>query len=350
MQRRTFLQKTGMGLLGLGLGMTGFPCIASGAKGELVVYAWYQNFLRKVIPDFEKETGIKVKNLGGYSKDDEWWAKLQVGESFDFIIPGGNRVETAITAGLLQPLDLSKLPNYQNLEERVQNIPEFMSAGKHYVVPFTQVIYSLFYNTNQFSQPPESWKVCWDEKYKGKITMNDRARQTIAIASLILGDDPNNPTKWEETKKLLLEQKPLVLKYWTDHQATMEMLARQEAWIGMFTDGRTRMAKQMGAPVAVHIPNEGAMMLIDSFAIPSTAKNVEEAYTFINFLLKPESALLEMELMHYDSMNKLARAELSEERKQSFNLSNIDKLVLLKDVSPALKQRLDELWLEIKLG
>ena len=112
---------------------------------------------RKLIPEFEKETGIRVNNVGGYSKDDEWWAKVQTGESFDIIVPGGNRVPNGIAAGAFNKIDLSKVPNYANLFERVQKVPDFMKDGDHYVVPMSQVIYAMFYNTNHFATAPESW-------------------------------------------------------------------------------------------------------------------------------------------------------------------------------------------------
>ena len=99
MGRRKFLAGTGAMIGGAGLATLGFPSIVSGAKGEITLYAWYQVVFRKLIPLFEEETGIRVNNVGGYSKDDEWWAKVQTGESFDIIVPGGNRVPNGIAAG-----------------------------------------------------------------------------------------------------------------------------------------------------------------------------------------------------------------------------------------------------------
>ncbi len=348
--RRKFLAKAGTALGGAGVATLGFPAIVSGAKGEIVLYAWYQTVFRELIPKFEADTGIRVNNIGGYSKDDEWWAKLYAGESFDIIVPGGNRVENGIAAGVFTPIDLSKVPNYGNLFDRVQNIPEFMSGGKHYVVPMSQVIYAMFYNTNKFPSPPESWMAAWDPASKGKIIMNDRARQTVAVASLVLGDDPNHPQNWDDTKKLLIEQKKYILKYWTDHKATTEMLVREQAYIGMFTDGRIRRAMHENAPVRPHIPKEGAMYLLDSLAIPSTAKNPEAAHAFINWMLEPESSAGITEKLFYDAMNSKAKPKIAANILETFDLPNQDKLVLLRDVPPDLKRRIDELWLEVKLS
>lgn len=350
MGRRKFLTDTGAMIGGAGLATLGFPSIVSGAKGEITLYAWYQVVFRKLIPLFEEETGIRVNNVGGYSKDDEWWAKVQTGESFDIIVPGGNRVPNGIAAGAFTRIDLSRIPNYANLFERVQKLPDFMKDGDHYVVPLSQVIYAMFYNTKHFKTAPESWYAAWDEAQKGKVLMNDRARQTIAIASLMLGDDPNKPTKWDETRNLLMDQKKYILKYWTDHKATTEMLVREQAYVGMFTDGRIRRAIDAGAPVRPHIPKEGAMYLVDSLAIPSTAKNPEEAHVFINWMLKPEVSAALSETIFYDAMNSKSKPNIPPEILETFKLPNQDKLVILKDVPPATKKRLDELWLEVKLS
>ena len=166
----------------------------------------------------------------------------------------------------------------------------------------------------------------------------------------MLGDDPNAPTMWDETKSLLMDQKKHILKYWTDHKATTEMLVREQAYVGMFTDGRIRRAKYEGAPVRPHIPSEGAMMLMDTLAIPATAKNPEGAHEFVNWMLRPESSAAITEKLFYDAMNSKADPKLEPDMKSTFDMPNQDKLVLLKNVPPDLKRRLDELWLEVKLS
>lgn len=349
LNRRSFLTKSAVTVGLTGLTALSAPNIARAGKGEITLYANYQTVFRKLIPKFEADTGISVNNVGGYSKDDEWWAKLQAGESFDIIVPGGNRAPNGIAAGLFRKLDLSQIPNYDNLYERVKNIPDFKQGEDYYVVPMSQVIYAMFYNTNHFKRPPESWYAAWDSSLSGKIIMNDRARQTVAIASLMLGDDPNNPIKWDETRDLLLEQKKIILKYWTDHKSTTEMLIREQAYTGMFTDGRIRRAMFEDAPVRPHIPKEGTMYVLDTLAIPASGKNPEGAHAFINWMLKPESSAGLTETLFYDSMNTEAQPKLQPDILETFDLPNQDKLVLVKDLAPDLQNRIEELWLEVKL-
>ncbi|MCM8747245.1 hypothetical protein NET03_11995 [Thermomicrobium sp. CFH 73360] len=61
---------------------SGAPTVSSGSGGKLVVYSWYQKWIKEqAIPAFEQETGITVTYLGAYASNDEWWAKLPAGES-----------------------------------------------------------------------------------------------------------------------------------------------------------------------------------------------------------------------------------------------------------------------------
>jgi len=350
--RREMLKKAGLSIACIGAGgavVGGFPGILRASKREVVVYAWYTPVMRKLIPKFEKETGIRVKNLGGYSKDAEWFAKVKTGESFDFIIPGSNYAITAIKAGMFNPLDLSRIPNYKNCGS-ARYMPEFMKDGRVYVAPWTRVIYAMVYNTKHIKETPDSWKVCWDPKYKGKISMNDRAILQVAIAALVLGDDPNNPQKWDDIRRILIEQKDLVIKYWTDHTAAMEMFSRGDAWVGMHTDGRVRRWMRKNAPVSYTLPKEGACYVMDTMAIPVTSKNPEMGHEFINFCLKPESGITEMTELGYLAMNEEAVKQLPEDIKSIFELPKDAKMILLKAPPPELTAKMEKLWLEVKMS
>jgi spermidine/putrescine transport system substrate-binding protein len=131
----------------------------------------------------------------------------------------------------------------------------------------------------------------WDEAYKGKITAQDNALARVGGTAVYLDDDPFNPTKWDEIRDALFEQKELIQKYWKDYQAGMEMFINEEAVVGQLTDGRTRMGAGLGGPMLWTVPEEGALVEVDTFAIPKVAKNPEGAHQFIDFLYRPENQL-----------------------------------------------------------
>jgi spermidine/putrescine transport system substrate-binding protein len=331
-------------------GNAGFYVNRNQDAGEITIYTWYQNWVDAVVPLFEEETGIKVNQIGTYSANDEWWARLNAGETFDFFMPTTDWVERAMKADLLLPLEMDQVTNLEHIEEDYQQHEIYQKDGNTYAVPFTRVYYSLTYNTNEFAEAPTSWAVTWDEAYKGKITMQDNALARIGTTALYLGDDPFNPTKWDEIQDKLLEQKELVTKYWKDYQLGMEMFINEEAVVGQLSDGRTRMGASLGGPMAWTVPEEGCLLEIDTFAIPRSAENPEGGLKFLNFLHQPDIIQMEMETMGYDTVNATAHSQLDPELESGFAAPEGSKTSLTRDLDPQIRSRIEEMWTEVQLS
>lgn len=319
-------------------------------NGEVTIYTWYQNWIDEMIPKFEEETGITVNLIGTYSANDEWWARLNAGETWDFFIPTTDWVERAMKADLLHPLDMDQFTNLENVEEDFRAREVYQKDGETFAMPFTRVYYCLTYNTDEFAEAPTTWGVTWDEAYKGKITVQDNALARIGTTALYLGDDPFNPGDWDAIQASLLEQKELVSKYWKDYQLGMEMFINEEAIVGQLSDGRTRMGAELGAPIAWTVPEEGCLLEVDTFAIPKSAKNPENGMKFLDFLHRPENMQREMELMGYDTVNATAHAQLDPEVEKGFAAPEGAQLSLTRDLDPQVRSRMEELWTEVQLA
>lgn len=318
-------------------------------QGEISIVNFYEPFIAEVIPMFTEETGIKVNKLGTTSSNDQWWARLAAGEEIDFLIASVDWLQRGMSADMFLPIDRELVPNTDNLLAEFQEHEAVTKDGQQYGSPAFRVYYSMCYNTNEFSEAPTSWDVTWDEQYSGKISLHDNTIARIGTTALVLDDDPLNPTKWDEITEKLLEQKPLVLKYWTDYQNGMELFANEEALVGQLTAGRTRMAMAEGAPINWTVPEEGCMTFLDNYVVPATAKNPEGGMAFINFLQQPEIAATEMKMMHYDSVNEAARESLDAELLKTFELPENANLVLTTDIAPDVRSKMDEVWTEVKL-
>ncbi|MGH9581016.1 MAG: extracellular solute-binding protein, partial [Terriglobales bacterium] len=119
---------------------------------------------------------------------DELVAKLRGGSAanYDVISPSSD-VATLITrSGLAAPLDLARIPAYQQLSPSLRALPLVKDGGKVYGVPFTWGPNPLLYDTTVFPHPPESWSVLWDPKYRGKISVWDDL-STLYMAAQVLG-------------------------------------------------------------------------------------------------------------------------------------------------------------------
>lgn len=358
--RRAFLKTAAAGAAGASalstalaqasMGEPGFYVNLNQTAGELAVYAWYQGWLDEVIPRFEDETGIKVTNLGAYSTNSEWWARLNAGESFDFFIPTTDWMQRAMRAGLLLELDVDQIPNISNLFADYQAKDTYQQDGEVYAIPYSRLLFCLGYNTNEFPEAPTSWSVTWDEQYRGKITMESSAQARVGTTALYLGDDPFDPADWDAIRDALLEQKDLVLKYWTDYQNSMEMFVNEEVLAGEISDGRARMAMAAGGAVNWTVPEEGCLAFVDTFAVPKAAQNPENAHRFIDFLLRPDITAIQMEMMNYDTVNEAALAELEPEFAEQLSSSTDANIVITEDIDPQVRTRMDELWTEVELA
>jgi spermidine/putrescine-binding protein len=319
-------------------------------NGEVNTYTWYEPWLDEILPMFEEETGITVNRLGTYSRNDEWWARLQAGDDFDFFLPSADWAERALKADLLQPLDLEQIPNTENLAEDFREIEALTRDGQQYAQAFAREIYSLAWNTEVITEGPTSWEITWDEQYKGRMTLYDQASARVGTTALYLGQDPFNPDDWDAIREAMTEQHELISKYWVDYQVGMEMFINKEVDLGQISDGRVRMANGLGATLAFTVPEEGALVALDTLAIPSAAKNVENAHKLIDFIQRPDINALQMTIMGYDSANQAAHETLEPEVEETFAIPEGSNLVVLRDFDPQVRTQMEELWTEVQLS
>src|SRR5713226_783331 len=165
---------------------------------------------------FEQSHHCKV--VAAYmGSSDELVAKLRGGSAsnYDVISPSSDVATSIVRAAMAAPLDLSKIPSYGQLSARLRDSPLVRANGQVYGVPFMWGPNPLLYDTTVFAQPPDSWAIFWDPKYKGKISVWDDL-STVYLAAQILGFDKPDPSRLynltdeqlDAVKKKLIELKP----------------------------------------------------------------------------------------------------------------------------------------------
>jgi spermidine/putrescine-binding protein len=351
--RREFLKTTGALAGAMAAGVLSVPVYGSSDR-ELIVYAWYTNVMQKVMAMYEKETGAKVAFLGSYGGNPIWWTKMVAGEVWDFFLPSDGWLQRAARSGLLEPINLDKIPNFRNLSEEGQKITRTALSyeGKIYGLPWTLVINPLTWNEKRILKTPDSWSILWDKVYDGKISMKDEAQLAVMVAALYTGQDPNNISDWNRIKEALMAQRKLIKKYWNTHEEMAELMATETAWLSQYNDGRVRQLQKRGIPVNYTVPKEGAPATIDCMAIPKKAKNKEEAHRFMDFLLRGEVMLIQMQDIGYVTFNTASYQLASDEIRKSHALPKdwFDRLYWRTFVPPEIQQRMDTIWMEVKMG
>ncbi len=291
--------------------------VSISAAEKVYVYNWTEYIPEAVLRQFTKETKIKVIYTT-YDSNETMYAKLKLvrGEGYDVVFPSTYFVNKMSREGMLQPLDHSMIPNIGELDSAV--LDKEFDPGNVYSVPYMWGSTGIAVNTDIIDAAMvTSWRDLWSSEYKGQLLLQDDMREVFHMALKIKGHSSNtrDPKEIEAAYNLLKELMPNVLLFNSD-SPRLPYLAG-EVNIGMIWNGEAWMAQEENPSIKYVYPAEGANFWIDSFAIPRGAKNIGNAHKFIDFMLRPDIAVLCVEENGFASPVTAALPLLSEEVRQS---------------------------------
>jgi spermidine/putrescine transport system substrate-binding protein len=273
-------------------------------SGQLNFYNWSDYIAEDTIPNFEQEFGVRVV-YDNYSSNDTLLAKLQSGASgYDIVVPSDYMVATMLELDLLQEIDLDNIPNIENLYPRFREEP--FDPGNRYSVPWQWGTTGVGYNTERVPDFTPTWDMMWNEQYRGRITMLTEIRDIFAVAFFRLGYDINTTDEAQinEAKEMLIEQKPLLKRYTSD--TYIDELAANDSWLSHGYSGDVFQAIEENEAVDYAIPEEGAVIWVDSMCIPKDAPNKYTAEVFMDYVLRPEVGAAISNYVYYASPNEAA--------------------------------------------
>jgi spermidine/putrescine-binding protein len=273
-------------------------------EGELYVYNWADYIGKKTIKRFEDQTGIKV-TYDFFDNIDTMLAKVGSGNSgYDVTFPTSINVQPMLARGLIQPLDLSLIPNVVNLGPEWQN-PSY-DPGNAHSVPYMWWTTGVAYDKQKVDGKLTSWSALWDPKYSGKLAMLDDYRECFSAALIRLGYDINttDDAKLDEALALLQEQKPLLRTYSTDD---IGVLSTGDAWIMHAWGADVSQVQEERPSVTYYLPSEGGVRGSDTMVILAGAQHPVAANLFINFMLDAEVAAANTNYIGYMGPNEAAK-------------------------------------------
>jgi spermidine/putrescine transport system substrate-binding protein len=295
--RRHFLGVTGLGaataVLGAAMpGLRSRPARAAGHIGDRVVLATWPNYHDpENFEIFTDQTGAFVQ-VNVFGSNEEMLAKLQAGGSgWDVFVPTNYTITTYVSEDLIEPLDVSKLPNY----DAGAFDPRFADAGTVdgvlYAVPKNWGTTGYAVNTSHDGgRPLTTWKDFWDrtmEDFSGRTMVHDYQLTTIGNALKYFGYSFNSvdPKELADAERLLLDVKPHLFAISSDYQPAMRS---GDAWLTMCWTGDGKQLNADIPEIAYVLGKEGGEIWSDYYAIPKGAPHREAAYALINFMLDPE--------------------------------------------------------------
>ena len=269
--------------------LTVFFTQAFAAENTLNVYAWSGEVPDFAIQQFEKETGIKV-NFSTYDSNEVMYAKLKADKSngYDLVEPSSYYLDRMRRQNMLLELDKTKLTNFKNLNSLFLN--QAYDPTSSYSVPFIWGLTGIFVNKEYHDAGLiKRWSDFWDKKYADQIMMLDDSREVFSIALRTLGysANDNNP---EHIKQAYLKLKELLPNIKIFNSAPISILIDEDATIGMVYNADLNKARKENSQLEFIYPKDGFVIWVDNFAIPRTAPHRENAYKFLNFLLRADVA------------------------------------------------------------
>ncbi len=280
---------------------------------QVIVYNWGEYIDPEVLDLFEKETGIDVI-YEEYETNEIMYPKIQSGAiAYDVVCPSDYMVQRMIQNDLLAEINFDHIPNYKYIDKTyLEHAREFDPENK-YCVPYLYGTVGILYNKNFVDEPIDSWSCLWDEKYKDSILMQDSVRDAFGVTLKYLGYSLNS-TDLDElsaAKQLLIDQKPLVQAYVIDQ--VRDKMIGNEAAIGVIYSGEAHYTKSENPNLEYVIPKEGSNLWIDGWVIPKNAKHKENAEKFIDFLCRPDIALMNFNYTTYSVPNTELRNLITDE-------------------------------------
>ncbi|CAM3966809.1 spermidine/putrescine ABC transporter substrate-binding protein PotF [Rahnella victoriana] len=345
---------------------------ASAEEKTLHIYNWSDYIAPNTVPDFQKETGIKVV-YDVFDSNEVLEGKLMAGSTgFDLVVPSASFLERQLAAGVFQPLDKSKLPNYKNMDPELLKMVAQHDPGNKYAIPYLWATTGIGYNVDKVKAilgkdaPVDSWDLVLKpenlEKLKScGVSFLDAPAEIYATVLNYLHLDPNSTKASDYTgaaNDLLLKLRPNI-RYFHSSQYINDLangdICVAIGWAGdvMQASNRAKEAKN-GVNVAYSIPKEGALAFFDVFAIPADAKNLDEAYQFLNYLMEPKVIAQISNTVYYASGNKAATPLVNEEVRNNPGIyppADVQaKLFTLKVQDPKIDRVITRSWTKVKTG
>jgi spermidine/putrescine transport system substrate-binding protein len=294
--RRHFLGITGLGAA-TAVMASSMPMLAgvaraqAGAIGDRVSMATWPNYFEPAnLETFASQLGAAVE-ISVFGSNEEMLAKLQAGGTgWDVFVPTNYTITTYVDLDLIQPLDLSRLPNFEPSHFVKRFSEAGMVNGKVYAVPKNWGTTGFVVNRDKISSNPTTWKEFWDlskTSATSRVVVHDYQLTTIGNALKYFGYSFNSvdPKELADAEKLLVEVKPHLFAITSDIQPGMRS---GDAWMSMAWTGDGLQLHRDIAEIDYVLGREGGELWSDYYAIPKSAPHLDAAYALINFLLDPE--------------------------------------------------------------
>jgi len=312
---------------GTGSGAADKAGTGSGGGKVLNLYIWSDYLAPNTLPDFEKQTGIKV-HVAYFDANETLETKLLAGSSgYDIVVPTASYFERQIKAGVYLPLDKSKLPNLKNMDPQLMSKVALHDPDNAHGIIYMWGTNGIGYNEKMIRElmpdaPLDSWRMVFDPAVASKvakcgISVLDSPAEMMRGVYSYLGKDPNsqNPDDLAQAEAVLLKIRPYIRNI--NSSEYIEALANGDLCLAVGYNGDVMQARDRareankGVEIKYAVPKEGSILWFDMLAIPKDAPDPDSAYAFMNYIMTPQVVADISNFKRYANANAAAQPLVS---------------------------------------
>ncbi|MBL8584049.1 MAG: extracellular solute-binding protein, partial [Rhizobiaceae bacterium] len=294
-----------------------FGAAALAEDGDVIVFDWAGYEDPAFHPDYVTKHGDSP-SFAFFGDEDEAFQKLRSGFQADLAHPCSQSIVKWRDAGLLQPLDTSKLTNWNDMLPGIKGMKDLMTTedGQAWFVPFEWGNTVVTYRTDKV-QPEEvqSLKAFADPKFKDRVSLPDNVDDAYALAALSMGiKDWTTMTEAQvdEASNFLREVHKNVRLYWTDNTELSQAMGGGEVDLAWAWNETATTLSAEGVPVAMkHDTDEGLSTWVCGYVLLKNAPgNLDKAYDFLNAVSAPNVSSYLVSEWGYGHSNAKGMAEV----------------------------------------
>ncbi|MGO2083828.1 ABC transporter substrate-binding protein [Vagococcus sp.] len=318
----------------------------------LTIYNWGDYIDPALIKKFEKEYHYKVI-YETFDSNEAMITKIkQGGTAYDLTIPSEYMIQKMIEQKMLRPLDHKKIKGLEHIDERFLDLD--FDPNNQFSIPYFWGTLGIIYNDTFIEKGTiQHWDDLWKPELKNNVMLIDGAREVMGLALNSNGHSLNSKNKEDLIQaKNKLDQLTPNIKAIVADEIKMYMASNESAAAVSFSGEAAEMIAN-NKHLHYVIPPEASNLWFDNMVIPKTAKNMDGAYDFINFMLIPENAATNAEYIGYSTPNQKAKALLPKEITSDPQFYPDDEVIkhleVYEDLGPDYLQFYNDLFLDFKM-
>jgi spermidine/putrescine transport system substrate-binding protein len=328
-----------------------------GQAGAPILFEWEDYTAAPFYAEYLKTHGVRPETAV-FADEDEALAKMRAGYAPDVMGPCYYEYKRWQEAGLLQPIDTTKLANWNKIAPALRDLPGISAGeGKVWFVPHYWGDTSITFRTDLAPEyvDKETWEILFDPKYKGKIAVLEGVDDTVPFIARMIGIDAYamNDADWQKVQAKLRELVPQLRFVSSDNTSLAQGLASGEivaamSWRTVYTN-----LVAQGVKVAHMNPPGGIFTYVCGLTIHKNAKDYDKALALIDSVISGDASRYALAEIGDIPANTSAIESVPDETFKKLGLPrDLDAYLAKNTFQQPLKdkEKIVNAWTEIRAG